>query len=267
LTAAICLRVGDWNPLTYCLLAAVFGFPISAICKYGARFLVPGAVENLRAGGRPPVILLRAFRDDKTKVDPPPFSSSPLRYLTTPGRTTLEEIVAAKLSQLGPVICIGCPGELVPPAGFLRLWVGDDDWKAVVEDCLEVCQLVAMILGRIATEDDGLAWELSKLTAMDNPERIVLIAPPLRGGESSARWDAYSRLSSGRVPSQLMDLRPILVGFRHEWSCAIRTAGHGRFDQGDYEAALDDYLMWRRGQTPSVAFQSVTSRWGVCRLE
>jgi hypothetical protein len=116
-----------------------------------------------------------------------------------------------------------------------------------------------MIVGRIANEDDGLAWELSKITAMANPERIVLIMPPLKVDESCIRWDAYSRLSRGRIPSKVTDLRPIVVGFHHDWSCTIRTMGHGWFNQGDYEAALGDYLKWRRGQTPSVPFQRISS--------
>jgi hypothetical protein len=148
------------------------------------------------------------------------------------GFTTFEELISRVLVDCGPVIAIGRPGETVPPLGAARLWVSNQDWRARVEELLEECQLVVMILGR-TSGDDGLAWEIERLFAINQPEKFVLIIPPLRPRELTKRWETYRVLSGGKLPEHRGD--EIVLTFTSEWTCVCGTAKNKK----DFEAYED----------------------------
>jgi len=196
----------------------------------GKRLSALRAPAVLRRDSRAPVLLLRAFSDDNmTYLETERTVLGRLFGLRTAfgwllglgGFTTFEEFISRVLVDCGPVIAIGRPGETVPPLGAARLWVRNQDWRARVEELLEECQLVVMILGR-TSGDDGLAWEIERLFAINQPEKFVLVIPPLRPRELTKRWETYRVLSGGKLPEHRGD--EIVLTFTSEWACVCGTA-------------------------------------------
>lgn len=107
--------------------------------------------QILDRDGRPPIIYLRSFEHDQHGA-------------------WLESALTQATSDWGPLVAIGRPGEIIPPDGAARFYVGDD-WQAVVTHLIEVSQLVLIRLG--GTE--GLAWEMQQIVASAAHEKLVLI--------------------------------------------------------------------------------------------
>jgi hypothetical protein len=169
----------------------------------------------LKRDRRPPLLLLRAFRDDFYELPPVtrPFRHDPI--ITR----TFEEYLHKKLSRCGPVIAIGRPGEKIPPLGAPRFWVPDDKWKAVIRELLGEAQYVLMIMGNLAglrasgqpgaraavpavtLAEDGLTWEVRQVFAMQDLRRVILLMPPVTESEAQSRWEQYRILSGHRLPA------------------------------------------------------------------
>jgi hypothetical protein len=141
---------------------------------------------------RPPVLLLRAFDDDGLKV-------GVIDNLLDTQPVTLEEILVAEFSKVGPVITVGRPGELAPPVGASRLWIRDEHWQEVVDRLIAECQLIVMVLGAIE-DHEGLAWEAARLVSAGALEKMVLVIPPLPDEEAGRRWIGYRRAMGGKLP-------------------------------------------------------------------
>ena len=209
----------------------------------GKRLNALRARDVLRRDSRAPILLLRAFSDDNmTYLE---SERTVLGWLFRPitafgwliglgGFTTFEELISRVLVGCAPVIAIGRPGETVPPLGAARFWVSNQDWQARVEELLEECQLVVMILGR-TSGDDGLAWEIERLFAIKQPEKFVLVIPPLRSSELTKRWEIYRVLSGSKLPEHRGD--EIVLTFTSEWACVSGTAKN-RKDFKAYEDTL-----------------------------
>src|SRR5439155_283307 len=134
-----------------------------------------------------PILLLRSFRDDKLV-----YRRDRL-HIPFSGPVYFEEFLVTLLSRAGPVIAIGQPGELLPPLGAARFYVGDE-WKAKVEELIKQARYVVMVMGELRGSD-GLTWEVRKIFETADPERILLIIPPIHEDEARARWDGYQSIT------------------------------------------------------------------------
>jgi hypothetical protein len=210
--------------------AGIFGgLPLVILLfRYARRLRARHALAVLRKDRRPPLLLLRAFRDDYYHLPGynPRLLILPVRWVTR----TFEEYLHAKLSKCGPVIAIGRPGERTPPLGALRFWVSDDKWKLVVEELLQECQYALMIMGNLDSlrkqnpggpappntptghrpgqacpspaplSEDGLTWEVRRLFSLREIRKVILLMPPVDENEALSRWEQYRTLSKQRLP-------------------------------------------------------------------
>ena len=86
---------------------------------------------------RPPVLYLRSFQDDTTAAAYTKGSGMLSLLLPFASRmTTLteEEQLAMVMNEIGPFIAIGRPGEQWPELGAARMYVGDDEWQATINN-------------------------------------------------------------------------------------------------------------------------------------
>jgi hypothetical protein len=231
----IIFRLIRWLVLTLLDSAMSLAYEIYT---YGHRLsAVHGAAGVLEVDPRPHILLLRSFADDHTAV----FNSDPiLRYEWVFGGKRIrsfEEALAAKLAAYGPVIAVGRPGEKVPPLGAARLWITEDRWQGRVEELLRSCRFVVMIVGEIKGED-GLAWEVGRLLALQEPEKIVLVVPPVDEWVVKRRWQVYHRMSGGRIPPYMGGE----VAARFTASGGCRVIRFGCRADGDYLVALGDLV-------------------------
>jgi len=122
------------------------------------REVRPITIESTQSIDRPPVLYLRSFEDDQ-------------RGARMKGSLTEEEHLAKVLSQIGPFLAIGRPGEGLPELGASRIYVGDADWQSTVQKLLETARLVIIRTGRTM----GLGWEVEQAVRVLKPEQLVLL--------------------------------------------------------------------------------------------
>jgi hypothetical protein len=128
--------------------------------RRGAR---PIAAEQIGSLERPPVLYLRSFEDDP-------------RAARIKGVLTEEEHLGKVLSQIGPFMAIGRPGEPLPAVGASRVYVGDANWQSMVEGLLRRARLVVIRTGQTT----GLEWEVEQAVRLLTPERLVLLVDSAR---------------------------------------------------------------------------------------
>jgi hypothetical protein len=127
------------------------------------RGTAPLAPDRIVSLNQAPVLYLRSFEDDQ-------------RASRLKGRLTEEEHLASVLSQIGPFVAVGRPGEALPTVGASRVYLGDEQWQPTVEELLRGARLVIIRTGRTA----GLDWEVERAVRLLTPERLVLLVDDAR---------------------------------------------------------------------------------------
>ena len=161
------------------LALAVVGW---RVWRRSRRHETISADEAMALDPRPPVLYLRSFRDDgETFVDDAYGGGAWLLRAMRLG--SAEEKMVPILSQLGPVIAIGKPGEPLPELGAARLYVDHRDWQQRV---LELMQQASLVVVRVGASP-GVLWEIDQALSVVPPHRLVLtilsssVAPELVG--------------------------------------------------------------------------------------
>jgi len=156
-------------------IAMVVLFSIGIKCYLlGRRYLALSTQELLANDPRPPVLYLRSFGADKKAAKIP--TGGILRYLsyyTMFSFKTEEELIAQAFSEIGPVVCIGKPGEKLPELGAARVYVGHDQWQQTVHDYMAGSSLVVLRAG----DTPGFWWEVERAVKFIDPARLVFLIP------------------------------------------------------------------------------------------
>lgn len=163
-----------------CPIIAVFIFALPSVVvplfglellERGRRMREKDAISVLAKDHRAPVIYLRSFEDEDL-IDPKmPSLFDFLRSLFLPKR--YEPTLIKTLRRLGPVICIGKPGETYPEIGAARLYVSDSDWQVAVRYFLTQAAAVVVTVGRT----EALWWEIHTVLSTLPLERILFFFP------------------------------------------------------------------------------------------
>lgn len=156
------------------------------------RHAKPRASALKQLDARPPVLILREFRDDA---------------LATPGSRigrTFEYFFAGELDRIGPAISVGKPGERLAPLGASRDYLSDPDWKRAVARLIDEAGLVVFLLGN----SDSVEWELRTVVNARGNESLLIVIPPLADrAEIARRWarfaDATRDLPNARLPREI----------------------------------------------------------------
>jgi hypothetical protein len=86
---------------------------------------------------------------------------------------TEEELIADVMSEIGPCVAIGRPGEKLPELGFTRLYIGDEKWQEAVLQFMRRAQLVIIMGG----SSRNYAWEVGKALELVEPHRLLFLIP------------------------------------------------------------------------------------------
>jgi hypothetical protein len=137
----------------------------------GLRSAEDVLIEDQRA----PVLFLRGFEDDQVSLK----SATMAAYarVVDPGITqaNLEDVLLAGL-DIGPVVAIGRPQDVVAPVGVARRYVHDEAWRDVVVSLMD--RAVLIVVG--VSESVGVAWELEQLRDRGHLGKSVFVIPPAR---------------------------------------------------------------------------------------
>jgi hypothetical protein len=139
---------------------------------------------------RRPVVYLRPFKDDASAAEPmgdgPPGTE--FHYLSF---VTEEEQLAAVMSEIGPFVAIGRPGEKLPELGAHRKYV--HEWEEEVKNLISTAQLVIIRLGMT----EGVVRELSFAIKLVKAERLLLLVP------RELHYEAFHRTYATLFPAGL----------------------------------------------------------------
>lgn len=155
----------------------------SLVAYRGLRHLQPPAAEVRAADTRAPVLILRAFNDDR-------LTMYRFAFVT---RTTFEEIVARVMRPLGPIITVGDPQEPLPRLGAAREYLRGGDWRIAVDALICEAAKLVFILG----DTDNLAWELRCVVARQRLADTLLLVPPVSERDAAERWAGLMKRDLG----------------------------------------------------------------------
>lgn len=127
------------------------------------------------------VLFLRAFSDEREFARK--VTSRPLRWLIVPPPVTPSELrteeeqVARAVAPFGRMVALGPTHDRLPRAGATRSYASDDEWQSKVLAALDDANLVLLVAGA----GDQLQWEVEQAVHRDDPTRLVLVVPRVRG--------------------------------------------------------------------------------------
>jgi hypothetical protein len=147
-------------------LAMLLSGASTLMISRATQALQPSADEQQAADRRPPIVLLRSFRDDDASFY---TQTSEHNYEAT----RLEEAVAEHFLAYGPFLTIGKPGEAKPKLGAGRRHARGD-WRVVVTDWMDQALILLVVPGTGA----GLAWELETLVERHHARKLLVLMPP-----------------------------------------------------------------------------------------
>lgn len=156
-----------------------FGLPIR---RHGKQLRMRLAHDVLAEDCRAPVLYLRPFTKDYMTSQEVTLGGVLL------GIESEEEQLAFSLQDIGPVVAIGVPGELLPTLGAARMYTGDEEWKDTVFELIKKSRLIVLLVG----DTDGFWWEVEKITKSQHLEKSVFLLPI----DSTAIIRLFQHLSS-----------------------------------------------------------------------
>jgi hypothetical protein len=201
---------GEVSPLV--LAMAVLGAPLGwVLIGVAAQLWTRDIASIMRKRNHAPILYLRSFRADARWLERP---IDLLWMFLLPGRfETLEHSLTKSLTQVGPLIAIGQPGEMLRPMGAARLYVKHDKRQEVVAHLSRISGLILLRVG----STESFWWEVEHVVESCPPEKILFLLPPHKPLHA---YNALARQLAPRLqqnfPQPSRDMR--FVGFRSDWS-------------------------------------------------
>jgi hypothetical protein len=176
---------------------------IALLCMAGARRLrrrarrraMLSAEAARQLDARPPILFLRAFRDDQVSLAAARLPLL-LRLIDPDGiGGSLEELIVQECTWLGPVLAIGDPSHPLPPLGVSRMYCSGDTWQDTVNGLMQESARIVIALDSSAAigadgVPTGLAWEITRLREKGVLGKTTFLWPP----QDARAGDALDRL-------------------------------------------------------------------------
>lgn len=141
--------------------------------RWSKRLFQPTAEELLGKDQRPPILYLRPFKQDESRINAPKPWLERLAPSYRPEKT-LEESLVGFFGELGPVVAIGKPGEKVQPLGASRTYATNSEWQEKVRAMASKAALIVLVLG----DTPGIDWELAEIPKQCGLSRLLILIPP-----------------------------------------------------------------------------------------
>jgi hypothetical protein len=200
-------REGEYPVLMACIVVSGILSPL--LLRLGLGQLSRGGAIVLRKDRRAPLLYLRSFAADARVVE----RGALARLFLLPGRyETSERSLAKAVADLGPLVAIGKPGEMLRPFGAARLYVDHDNWQRVVAELVAASRLVVLRLGRT----EGFWWELQYVVANCDPRKVVVYLPR---NERRALYRSLCERAADLLPQPLPEHlgKALFLGFGPGW--------------------------------------------------
>jgi hypothetical protein len=191
---------------------------------------------------RPPILFLRAFRDDQVSLATARLPL--LMRLIDPGSIggTLEELIVQEYTGLGPVVAIGDPTHPLPPLGVSRMYCSGASWQDTVNGLMQQSARIVIAVDSSAAigpqgVPTGLAWEITRLRDKGVLDKTIFVWPP----QDARAPDALERLlrlidPAGRIARPRITGACLALCLRPSGDALLLTAPHAT--EVEYTLAL-----------------------------
>lgn len=180
LTIAIMQDPGDINIAQFYIMVAamsatlLFSFLANVVRRSARSRAVSSLTELLASDNRPPILFLRAFRDDQVTLPTPRYD--PLGKLLNSGfpKEHFEHLLLLEGTRFGPVVALGNPNDRYPPYGVSRGYFEHKDWKGAVSDLAQKSAAIVLCFD----ETDSVLWELEHIIQHQYVHKALFLIHP-----------------------------------------------------------------------------------------
>jgi hypothetical protein len=176
-------------PFAGLLVCLVVGWLAQRLLRRLLRF----SLETLQEiDPRPPVLFLRAFRDDQVPLRAPKIAL--FGRLLEIGRrsNSLDQLLLEEATPSGPVVGLGSPTDKRPPYGAARGYFTGETWQEAVANLAASSVFIVICIDDTA----GVWWEVEQLVHRHLDKTLFLIHPRYTG-------EAENRLILARIAQHL----------------------------------------------------------------
>ena len=197
----------------------------AALAIHGRRAMAADVGQVQRRDPRPPILYLRGFHDDVLSERERPIPegwSAPAALWSK----TSEEALVQQFRDVGPVIGLGQPHEIVPTGGAARHYLraggpglgagAPNTWQHWIEAQLARSQLA--IINWNPAPSESLRWELSTALAVLGRHRVLIWFP------QPGDWAAFCADPQVTLPKPALPVDVLLLGFAEDGQPVIRQA-------------------------------------------
>jgi hypothetical protein len=134
------------------------------------------------ADTRPPVLFLRAFRDDQVPLRAPKIALFGLVLEIGRRSNSLDQLLLDEATPYGPVVGLGSPTDKRPPYGAARGYFTPETWQDAVSQLAASSAFIVICIDATA----GVWWEVEQLVGRHLGKTLFLIHPRYAGPAENA---------------------------------------------------------------------------------
>lgn len=169
------------------------------LLNLGRRNIHFSIEEITTADPRPPILFLRAFRDDQVDLPEPRYTLLGRLLATAKQRDTLDHILLNEGTLYGPMIALGNPKDHMPPYGAARGFFANEHWQEAVTGLARASLAVV-----ISVDDtESIWWEIEHLVGNDHLDKTLFLVHPRFRAPADNRRITARILAKLPIPPQL----------------------------------------------------------------
>ena len=178
--------------LVYSLSASFLAYAVAPIVggyvlAFTQRHVRWSIGRLLEADERPPILFLRAFKDDQVQLAGVKLSLLGRTGRWLDGIANLDRLLLEEGTPYGPVVAIGNPRDTFPPYGAARGYFDDKTWQAAVADLARAARNIVVCLDRT----DGIWWEVGHIARLGYLPKTLFLVHPKYGAAPENRAFAH----------------------------------------------------------------------------
>ncbi|MEO9669486.1 MAG: hypothetical protein ABJF80_01495, partial [Marinomonas sp.] len=162
----------------YLLLVMIIPWVIAIAARYAVRAAerrMRNSLEDIQhKDKRAPVLFLRSFLNDQVPLVRQRRSLKQWMLDGAGSLDTLDMMILAEGTRIGPTVALGNPDDPAPPYGVARGYFDHDDWQnAVMGLCAKSAAIVLVL-----DETEGLEWEIGHIAAKKHLAKTLFLLAP-----------------------------------------------------------------------------------------
>ena len=234
-------------------LAVVFGnLALAQVMLFGVRglrrvmrlLLIQSIQEARKTDPRPPVLLLRAFRDDHVTMKRGAVPWHVRLFDPFLHARNMEDLLIQYFPEYGPFVAIGNPEDRSQPAGAARDYIPSEEWRSTVLQLMHESRWIILAVEKT----DSILWELETIRNRNYTSKTLVVWPPqfTRDGDLHRRVLQLLNMDDKQLAPEVLSHAHLLA----QWMGPFgeKAIVSSRVSEVEYEAvirlALSDWNCW-----------------------